>query len=86
MNKFFFALLILAFFVFEVKSDWDDYISPQMMEKIKKLIDYLKDNGLWDTLLSMLRSNYDDDYVIHWCTQYDTYAVCEALIDDYLDY
>ena len=85
MNKFFFALLILAFFVFEVKSDWDDYISPKMMEKINKLIKYLKDNGLWDTLLSMLRK-YDDDYVIQWCTQYDTYAVCEALIDDYLDY
>ena len=85
MNKFFFALLILAFFVFEVKSDHDDYIPPWMMEKINRLIDYLKRNGLWDDLLNMLR-RYDDDYVVSWCMQYDSYSVCEALIDDYLGY
>jgi len=85
MNKFFFALLILAFFVFEVKSDYDDYISPQMMQKIQRLIQYFKDNKLWDEFLRML-GMYDDDYVIHWCMKYDTYAVCEALVDDYFDY
>ena len=74
MNKFFFTLLILAFFVFEVKSDYDDYISPQMMQKIQRLIQYFKDNKLWDEFLRML-GMYDDDYVIQWCTQYDTYAV-----------
>jgi len=82
MNKFFFALLILALFVFEVKTD---YIPPELMKKVEKLIKYLKDNGLWDDLLNMLK-RYDDDYVVHWCMKYDTYQVCEALIDDYLDY
>ena len=82
MNKFFFALLILALFVFEVKTD---YIPPDLRKKVENLINYLKANGLWDQLLNMLRI-YDDDYVVHWCMSYDTYQVCEALIDDYLDY
>ena len=70
--------MIYAFFAFELKSDWDDHISLQMMEKIK-------DNRQWDAFLSMLRK-YDDDYLVQWYMLLDTYAVYEALIDDYLDY
>ena len=44
-----------------------------------------KNYGKWDTLLSMLRK-FDDDYIIQWCMEFDTYAKCEALFDDYLDY
>ena len=81
MNKFFFALLILALFFFEIKTE--NYNSSEMIEKIERLIKYLKDNDLWDELLRLWIS-YDSDYVVHWCMNYDTYQVCEALIEDYL--
>ena len=85
MNKFFFALLFLAFLVFEVKSDWDDIISPEILEKINKLIHDFHDKELWNNLIHLLR-NCGADTAIQWCSQFETYAVCEALIDDYLDY
>ena len=70
--------MIYAFLAFELKSDWEDHISTQMMEKIKG-------NRQWDAFLAMLRK-YDDHYLVQWCMQFHTYAVFEALIDDYLDY
>ena len=82
MNKFFFALLILALFVFEIKAD---YIPPALRKKVEDLIAYFKKIGKWDELIRMVQM-YDDDYVVHWCMEYSTYQVCEALIDDYLDY
>ena len=85
MNKLFFALLILAFFVFEVKSNWDDNIPPEILEKMPKFIIYLHDYGLWDTFLAMLRE-YDTDFVISWCMNYGTYEECKLFIEDYLDY
>ena len=82
MKKFFFTLLILALFFFEIKTK--DYNSSDMIEKIERLIEYLKDNDLWDDLLRLWET-YNSDYVVHWCMTYDSYQVCEALIDDYLD-
>ena len=81
MNKFFFTLLILVFFFFEIKAE--DYNSSDMIEKIERLIEYLKENGLWVDLLRYV--DYSEDYAIHWCMQYESFHVCEVLVDDYLD-
>ena len=80
MNKFFLVLLALALFVFEVKSD---HISKELLKRIIRLIDYLKDNRLWEEFLRY--KHYSEDYAIKWCMQYETYEVCDAIIDDYLD-
>ena len=80
MNKLFSLLLILALFVFEVKTD----VIPQpYKKKIERLIEYLKENGLWVDLLRYV--DYSEDYAIHWCMQYESFHVCEVLVDDYLD-
>ena len=80
MNKLFSLLLILALFIFEVKTD---YITSYILKKIERLIKYLKENGLWVEFLRYV--DYSEEYAIHWCMQYESFDVCEALVDDYLD-
>ena len=80
MLKFFLVLLALALFVFEVKSD---HISKELLKRIHRLIEYLKENGLWNDLLRY--KHYSEEFTIKWCMQFETYEVCDALIDDYLD-
>ena len=81
MNKFFFVFLIIALFVFEVKTD--SIPPPYLKTKIERLIEYLQENGLWVQLLRLV--DYSEEYAIKWCMNFETYEVCEALVDDYLD-
>ena len=81
MNKFFFTLLILALFLFEVKPD---HIPREILQKINNLINFFIENDLWIELLKIIRL-YGEDYAINWCTKYSDYYICEALIEDYLD-
>ena len=80
MNKLFSLLLILALIVFEVKTD---HIPPNILKRIERLIEYLKENGLWVDLLRYV--DYSETFAIHWCIEYESFDVCEALVDDYLD-
>ena len=80
MNKFFFVFLIIALFVFEVKTD---SIPLYLKKKIERLIEYLQENGLWVELLRLV--DYSEEYATQWCMSFETYEVCDALVDDYLD-
>ena len=73
MKKFLFVLLV-AFIASTAVEDvtvegwWDDVVEAfkKIIEKVKGVIQWLKDNGYWDTLIELLKK-YGKQKAIEFC-------------------
>ena len=75
MKKFLFVLLFAVIATsavedYTLEGWWDDIIAAikKIIEKIKAIIQWLKDNGHWDTLIELLKK-YGKPKAVEFCVK-----------------